>query len=103
MSPFVIPFAGITQRPYNQDFLSNVDRYAIDPSNVVFRNVWLCQKTLTIEGIFGKRYSVDVFPHVVLYRKLLYLEDGTHRLVLSALEGIREAPMRIIDWEKYNG
>lgn len=102
MSVFDLPFAGITKRPYSQDFLSNVDRYSVDPSTVDFKSVWLTQTHLNIKGIFGQRYSVDVFPHLVLYRHVLYVEDGTHRLVLSALEGIRQAPMRIFDWAQYN-
>jgi len=103
MSEFYLPFAGITKRPYDQDWLSNVDRYSIDPTMVQFKDVWLTQEHLNIVGIFGRRYSVDAFPHVVRYREHLYLEDGTHRLVLSALEGIHEAPMRVIDWQTYHG
>lgn len=103
MNSFHLPFAGICKRPYSQDFLSNVDRHVIKPRIIEFKELWLTQEILNIEGIFGKRYSSDAIPHVVAYKGTFYLEDGTHRLVIRAIKGNDRSLMRVIDWERYNG
>jgi Arc/MetJ family transcription regulator len=39
----------------------------------------------------------DLFPHAVLWRGDLYLEDGLHRAVRAALENRQAIHVRILD------
>lgn len=95
-----LPFAGITERPYDQALLADVDWSVIEPRSVRLSLLWLTQPKLTIEGLFGKSYSTDAYPRVV--RVIAedgddreYLEDGHHRIVreVIAVQGLGcEAP-----------
>lgn len=92
-------FAGIKIRPYDQVKLRDVNWYAIKPIAIPFNELWLTQHHLNIEGILGKRFSLDPLPRVVRFAKEFYLEDGHHRVVLSALSGIVACAARVYKLE----
>ncbi len=97
------PFAGIVERPYDQDQLSVTWSY-VKPEWVFLPDLWLTQTKVTIEGLFGKTYSTDQFPRAVRYRsgpvgpKKVFLEDGHHRIVSAAKRGEQWAQIRVWDW-----
>lgn len=81
----LLPFAGITERPYDQAFLKDLDWYEIRPTYVQMSSLNMTQTHCTILGLFGQRYSTDPHIRVVEYQGKLYVEDGHHRLVEQAL------------------
>lgn len=81
----VLPFASITERPYDQALLKSVDWYAIEPTYVQLCSIHLTQTHCTIPGLFGQRYSTDPHVRLVHWEERLYCEDGHHRLVRHAL------------------
>ena len=85
MKSRLLPFASITERPYDQTLLKDVDWYTIRPTYVQMADLHLTQGHCNIEGLFGKRYSTDPHIRVVHWDERLYVEDGHHRLVEQAL------------------
>jgi hypothetical protein len=91
-----LPFASITERPYDQKILKDIDWYTIRPTYVQMAELHLTQTHCNIMGLFGKRYSTDPHIRVVLWSELLYVEDGHHRLVEQALARNEVALARVL-------
>ncbi|TDU24520.1 Arc/MetJ family transcription regulator [Arthrobacter sp. JUb115] len=55
--------------------------------------------TLDLETLLSEdsTFYGDLFPHVVRYRGVLYLEDGMHRALRSALHHRSVIHARILD------
>lgn len=55
--------------------------------------------TLDLETLLSEdsTFYGDLFPHVVRYRDVLYLEDGMHRALRSALHHRSVIHARILD------
>lgn len=101
----IFPFRGIdTRRPYPPTGLTTkrwVDE--VVPRLVFFDELFLTQEHLRVAGIFGvtnAESANDPVPHAVLWRDVLYLEDGHHRIMRDALSGKRAAYIRVYEVEK---
>lgn len=57
------------------------------------------KSTLDLETLLSEdsTFYGDLFPHVVRYRDVLYLEDGMHRALRSALHHRSVIHARILD------
>lgn len=88
-----------SHRPYPQHGLSHADWGNIPPQQV--RLDWLIttQKTLDLETLLAEdsTYFGDLFPHVVKWQQELYLEDGLHRALRTALHSRAVMYARILD------
>lgn len=75
-------------RPYPQHQLSTTrDWGAIAPQQVRLDELITTKRTLDLEALLAEdsTFFGDLFPHVVRWKGNLYLEDGLHRAVRSAL------------------
>ncbi len=78
-----------TQRPYPPTGLTTA-RWMSEVATrlVMFSHLILTQNGVHIAPLFGVRDPerfCDLYPHVVRWRNDLYLEDGHHRVVRTAL------------------
>lgn len=74
-------------RPYPDHGLSHKDWSAIPPSVVRLDQLVTTQRVLALDRLFAEdsTYFGDLFPHIVRFRGVLYLEDGVHRALRAAL------------------
>ncbi len=83
-------FKGVgDQRPYPQHGLTQASWGKIAPAQVRLNSLITTQKQLNLETLLAEdsTFYGDLFPHVVRYRGQLYLEDGVHRALRTALQG----------------
>ena len=86
-------------RPYPQHGMSNADWGRIPPQQVRLDWLTTTQKTLDLETLLAEdsTYFGDLFPHVVKWQQELYLEDGLHRALRTALHSRSVMYARILD------
>ena len=86
-------------RPYPQHGMSNADWGSIPPQQVRLDWLTTTQKTLDLETLLAEdsTYFGDLFPHVVKWQQELYLEDGLHRALRTALHSRSVMYARILD------
>ncbi|GAA1415152.1 antitoxin VapB [Glutamicibacter uratoxydans] len=87
-------------RPYPEHGLSSTrDWSAIAPSQVKLDELVTTKATLDLETLLSEdsTFFGDLFPHVVRYRGVLYLEDGLHRALRSALHHRSVIHARVLD------
>lgn len=75
-------------RPYPAHQLtSSRDWSAIAPQQVRLEELTTTKRTLDLEALLAEdsTFFGDLFPHVVRWGGQLYLEDGLHRAVRTAL------------------
>lgn len=92
--PDALPFAGIIEgRPYPPTGLTTARwRAEVPARDVNFADVFLTQNGVRVGPLFGVTdRDSDAHPHVVLWQGRLYLEDGHHRVVRTAMTGSRQA------------
>lgn len=91
------PFGGMRPRPYSQEeIVLPIRWWELEPRTVWFKDLILTQDKLVIAGLFGERYSIDMFPRIVVWRGEQFVEDGHHRLVLDALNNQESAIARVL-------
>ncbi|QCY46061.1 hypothetical protein GcLGCM259_0279 [Glutamicibacter creatinolyticus] len=76
------------QRPYPEHQMrSTRDWSAIPPQQVRLEELTTTKRTLDLEALLAEdsTFFGDLFPHVVRWQGNLYLEDGLHRAVRTAL------------------
>lgn len=87
-------------RPYPEHELSSPrDWSAVPPSQVKLDQLVTTKSTLDLEMLLSEdsTFFGDLFPHVVRYRNVLYLEDGLHRALRSALHHRSVIHARVLD------
>ncbi|MDJ0354869.1 MAG: type II toxin-antitoxin system VapB family antitoxin [Actinomycetota bacterium] len=89
-------------RPYPEhDYVSPKDWAAVAPRQVRLDELVTTKTTLDLEALLAEdsTFFGDLFPHVVQWRNTLYLEDGLHRAVRTALHQrtILHARVLVID------
>jgi Arc/MetJ family transcription regulator len=75
-------------RPYpDHGYSTPKDWAALPPRPVRLDELVTTKRTLDLEALLAEdsTFFGDLFPHVVEYRGVLYLEDGLHRAVRTAL------------------
>jgi Arc/MetJ family transcription regulator len=75
-------------RPYpDHGFLSPKDWAGVPPRQVRLDDLVTTKRTLDLEALLAEdsTFFGDLFPHVVQWKDTLYLEDGLHRAVRTAL------------------
>ena len=101
------PYAGIVifravgdSRPYPAHELNTTrDWSAIAPSQVKLDQLVTTKSTLDLETLLSEdsTFFGDLFPHVIRYQGILYLEDGLHRALRSALHHRSVIHARVLD------
>lgn len=89
-------------RPYpDHGYQTPKDWAAVPPRQVRLDELVTTKGTLDLEALLAEdsTFFGDLFPHVVQWKKTLYLEDGLHRAVRTALHQrtILHARVLVID------
>ncbi|MGO1229139.1 type II toxin-antitoxin system VapB family antitoxin [Glutamicibacter arilaitensis] len=87
-------------RPYpDHGYSSTRDWSELPPQQVKLADLVTTKSTLDLETLLSEdsTFYGDLFPHVVRYRDVLYLEDGIHRALRSALHHRSVIHARILD------
>lgn len=86
-----------TERPYPPTGLSTQQWRDVPIVFVRFDHLTTTQDGVFLHAVFGERRpGSDVFPHVVEYEGILYLEDGHTRVAREFLRGYQAAYMRVL-------
>ena len=74
-------------RPYPEHGLSTRDWAALPPTQVQVDHLITTKKVLDLDVLLAEdsTFYGDMFAHVVQWRGELYLEDGLHRALRTAL------------------
>ena len=86
-------------RPYPDHGLSARDWAAIPPRQVRLDTLITTKKELALDALLAEdsTFYGDLFPHAVQWRGDLYLEDGLHRALRSALQQRNVIHVRVLD------
>ncbi|KWR69591.1 MULTISPECIES: type II toxin-antitoxin system VapB family antitoxin [Glutamicibacter] len=87
-------------RPYpDHGYSSTRDWSGLPPQQVKLADLVTTKATLDLETLLSEdsTFYGDLFPHVVRYRGVLYLEDGMHRALRSALHHRSVIHARVLD------
>ena len=86
-------------RPYPDHGLSTRDWAAIPPRQVRLDTLITTKKELALDALLAEdsTFYGDLFPHAVQWRGDLYLEDGLHRALRSALQQRTVIHVRVLD------
>ena len=89
-----------TSRPYPEHGLSTTRQWSeIAPQQVRLDELVTTKATLDLSALLDEdsTFFGDLFPHVVRYKNELYLEDGVHRALRSALHHRTVIHARVLD------
>ena len=86
-------------RPYHDHGYSHRDWAAIPPQQVRLDHLVTTKRTLELDTLLDEdsTFYGDLFAHVVSWRGELYLEDGLHRALRSALQQRRTVHARVLE------
>jgi Arc/MetJ family transcription regulator len=86
-------------RPYPDHGLSTRDWAAIPPRQVRLDTLITTKKELALDALLAEdsTFYGDLFPHAVQWQGELYLEDGLHRALRSALQQRNVIHVRVLD------
>ncbi len=86
-------------RPYPDHGLATRDWAAIPPRQVRLDTLITTKKELALDALLAEdsTFYGDLFPHAVQWRGDLYLEDGLHRALRSALQQRTVIHVRVLD------
>ena len=93
-------------RPYpDHGHVSTRDWASIPPRQVRLADLVTTKSTLDLAALLSEdsTFYGDLFPHVVRYQGALYLEDGLHRAVRTALHHRSIMHARVLDLDATNG
>jgi hypothetical protein len=86
-----------THRPYPPTGLTTQAWKRIPPSRIAWDELTTTQDGCTLQGLLGPtREGSDLFPHVVAFGGVMYLEDGHCRMVKHLLAGRSSGLVRIL-------
>ena len=85
-------------RPYHDHGLSTRDWAAIPPRQVRLDTLITTKKELALDALLAEdsTFYGDLFPHAVQWQGNLYLEDGLHRALRSALQQRNVIHVRVL-------
>ena len=86
-------------RPYPDHGYSHRDWAAIPPQQVRLDQLVTTKRTLELDTLLDEdsTFYGDLFAHVVSWNGELYLEDGLHRALRSALQQRRTVHARVLE------
>ena len=86
-------------RPYPDHGLSTRDWAAVPPRQVRLDTLITTKKELALDALLAddSTFYGDLFPHAVQWQGDLYLEDGLHRALRSALQQRNVIHVRVLD------
>ncbi len=86
-------------RPYPDHGLSTRDWAAVPPRQVRLDTLITTKKELALDALLAEdsTFYGDLFPHAVQWQGDLYLEDGLHRALRSALQQRTVMHVRVLD------
>lgn len=90
-------------RPYPEhSFTSQREWGTLAPTQVRLDRLITTQRMLDLSTLFGEdsTFYGDLFPHVVHWNGQLYLEDGVHRALRTALQHRPIMYTRILDLDE---
>ncbi len=90
-------------RPYPEhSFTSQREWGTLAPTQVRLDRLITTQRMLDLSTLFGEdsTFYGDLFPHVVHWNGQLYLEDGVHRALRTALQHRPIMYARILDLDE---
>lgn len=87
------------RRPYPDSILEEVNWTSIPPRTVRLDQLTTTRAQLDLNSLLSEdsTFYGDLFAHVVAWRGELYLEDGLHRALRSALHGRSVIHVRILE------
>ncbi|MGW3484031.1 type II toxin-antitoxin system VapB family antitoxin [Rhodococcus indonesiensis] len=95
-------FKGVRDgKPYPDHGLSLRDWAQIPPRQVRLDQIVTTTKVLELDRLLSEdsTFYGDLFPHAVQWKGVLYLEDGLHRAVRSALRNRTVLHARVFDYD----
>lgn len=95
-----------SERPYPDHGLARTKDWAqIPPRQVRLDELTTTKTTLDLTALLSEdsTFYGDLFPHVVCFRGELYLEDGLHRAVRTALHHRSVMHARVLDLDADEG
>ncbi len=87
-------------RPYpDHGYVTPKDWAAVAPRQMRLDELVTTKTTLDLEALLAEdsTFFGDLFPHVVRWKGVLYLEDGLHRAVRTALHQRTILHARVLD------
>jgi len=93
-----------SERPYPDHGLTRTKDWAqIPPRQVRLEELTTTKTTLDLTALLAEdsTFYGDLFPHVVRFQGELYLEDGLHRAVRTALHHRSVMHARVLDLDEH--
>lgn len=90
-------------RPYpDHGYVTPKDWAAVAPRQMRLDELVTTKTTLDLEALLAEdsTFFGDLFPHVVRWKGVLYLEDGLHRAVRTALHQRSILHARVLDLDE---
>jgi Arc/MetJ family transcription regulator len=86
-------------RPYPDHGLSTREWARIPPRKVRMDELITTKRELRLDALLDEQSTFygDLFPHAVYWQGQLYLEDGLHRALRSALQQRTVIHVRVLD------
>jgi Arc/MetJ family transcription regulator len=86
-------------RPYPDHALTLAEWATVAPRQVRLADLVTTKRTLDLETLLDEQSTFygDLFAHVVKWQGVLYLEDGLHRALRTALHGRPVLHARVLD------
>ena len=90
------------QRPYPDHGLTTRQWTDVPPRLVRLDDLITTKRTLDLDALLEEdsTFYGDLFAHVVLWNGELYLEDGLHRALRSALQQRQTVHARVLDLDQ---
>jgi Arc/MetJ family transcription regulator len=92
-------------RPYPEHGCTPADWAAQAPRQIRLSELVTTKRTLDLEALLDEQSTFygDLFAHVVRWNGQLYLEDGLHRALRTALHGRDVLHARVLDLDSEEG
>ena len=89
-------------RPYPDHGYSQREWASVAPQQVRLDQLVTTKRTLDLDALLEEdsTFYGDLFAHVVLWNGELYLEDGLHRALRSALQQRQTVHARVLDLDQ---
>lgn len=93
----------LDHRPYPDHGFSTRDWANIPPRQVRLDELITTKTMLALDRLLedDSTFYGDLFPHVVFWQGQLYLEDGMHRALRSALQQRTVLHVRVLDLDAF--